>query len=126
MSKITKSAQGMDCIRCGSNDGTVCARHYNGPRQYSYGKGRGIKCNDLMTAEFCSKCDFIFTEGETRRWANNVCPWLINDSKKLLGLSQEGSIELFKDLRSGDFLHWINMTNIRRIETGQLFWPYTW
>lgn len=92
MSKITKSAKDQSCIRC-DIDGTTRACHYNGPRQHSYGKGRGIKCDDLMTADFCHDCDQDFTEGTTHLWENE---WE----------------------RSEDFLHWIAMTNIRRIKQG--------
>ncbi len=63
MSKITESAKGQQCVRCGNNDGTTCARHYNGLRQHQYGKGRGIKCHDVASAELCSSCDALFAEG---------------------------------------------------------------
>lgn len=92
MSKLTKSSKGMNCIRCGYPESF--AAHYNGPRQHSYGKGKGIKCNDLITAEFCVECDKEFTEGSIDlRWAN-------------------------KWERSEEFLHWIMLTNIRRLERG--------
>jgi len=62
----------------------------------SYGKGRGIKCNDLATAEFCYECDQRFSEG-------SIDPiW-------------ESKWE-----RSEEFLHWIMMTNIRRVKAGVL------
>ncbi len=94
MSKITQNADGKECIRCGKGAGTVRACHYNGPRQHDYGKGRGIKAHDLMTAEFCDECDVVFTEGSMfDLWENN---WD----------------------RSEDFLHWIAMTNIRRAKSG--------
>ena len=92
MNKLTKASKGMNCIRCGAPKAYSC--HYNGPRQHSYGKGRGIKCNDLITAEFCYLCDGEFTEGsKNKRW----------DSKWE---------------RSEEFLHWIMLTNIRRVENG--------
>ena len=94
MSKITRGAKDMPCIRCGNPNST--ASHYNGPRQHSYGKGRGRKCHDLMSAEFCYKCDQRFTEGSTSPdWSD-------------------------KWDRSEAFMHWINMTNIRRYEEGRL------
>lgn len=61
LSKLTRSAKGKDCIRCGAPDAYAC--HYNGIRQHSFGKGRGIKANDLVTAEFCYRCDQDFSEG---------------------------------------------------------------
>jgi hypothetical protein len=93
MKKLTQSSKGSICIKCGAPDAYSC--HYNGPRQHSYGKGRGIKCNDLLTAEFCHKCDQEFTEGSMLlRWYGN------------------------KWERSEEFLHWICMTNIRRYNEG--------
>lgn len=89
--KLTKAAENAPCIRCGKK-GETRACHYNGPRQHVYGKGRGIKGHDIMTAEFCHKCDYLFTEG------------------------MRGDIWTDKWERSEEFLHWIAMTNIRRIE----------
>ena len=51
------------CIRCGSNDGTVCGRHYNGQRQHLYGKGRGIKGHPFLVADLCFDCEKEFQEG---------------------------------------------------------------
>jgi hypothetical protein len=95
MSKLTQSTKGKTCIRCGSPDAYSC--HYNGPMQHAYGKGRGIKCHDIATAEFCHECDQRFSEGSTFReqWESR---WE----------------------RSEEFLHWIMMTNIRRIKDGDL------
>ena len=93
MSKITESARGKTCIRCGGHDAYAC--HYNGQRQFQYGKGMGTKAHDMATAEFCHACDQIFTEGSTEKWAN-------------------------QDERSEEFLHWILMTNIRRFVSGCL------
>ena len=93
-SKITKAANGVTCIKCGSCMGTVRACHYNGVRQHSYGKGWGIKLHDLMTAEFCDKCDAEFSEGScSDRWESR---WD----------------------RSEEFLHYIALTNIRRFNSG--------
>lgn len=94
MSKITKASKGSTCIKCDDLHAYSC--HYSGPRQHEYGKGRGIKCNDIMTAEFCSDCDKEFSEGSTSsRWRD-------------------------KWERSEEFLHWIALTNIRRLKNGVL------
>lgn len=93
MSKLTQASRGSYCIRCGAPDAYSC--HYNGIRQHSFGKGRGIKANDLMTAEFCHKCDQDFSEG----------------NKKNFESSED---------RSEQFLFYIAMTNIRRLEQGLL------
>ena len=88
MSRLTQASKGQICIKCGGHDAYSC--HYNGPRQLSFGKGRSIKCHDLMTAEFCHACDQEFTEGSTDpRWKD-------------------------KWDRSEEFQYWINLTNIRR------------
>lgn len=92
MSKITQGANGMSCIRCGGSHAYAC--HYNGPRQHDYGKGRGMKCHDLATAEFCHECDRLFSEG-SQGWASR---WE----------------------RSEEWLHWVMLTNIRRMVGGRL------
>ena len=98
MSKLTQASNGNNCIRCGAPD--AYAAHYNGPRQMDYGKGRGIKCHDMATADLCHRCDQIFTEGSTTN--PNGSPW--RD----------------KWDRSEEFLHLIMLTNIRRFENNTL------
>jgi hypothetical protein len=93
MSKLTESARHQNCIRCGAPNAYAC--HYNGLRQHSFGNGRGIKANDLMTAEFCHTCDQEFSEGSTDGFDN-------------------------KTDRSEQFQFWINMTNIARFNRGDL------
>jgi len=94
LSKLTKASEGTDCVRCGSSGAYSC--HYNGSRQHDYGKGRGIKSNDMATAELCYNCDQVFTEGSTHwQWAG-------------------------KWERSEEFLHLIMLTNIRRFDKGVL------
>lgn len=79
------------CIKCGKPDAYRC--HYNGVRQHTYGKGRGIKCNDFLVAWFCHSCDQEFTEGSMQeRW---------NGSKYE---------------RSEEFLHWIIMSHLRDLK----------
>ena len=92
MSKITESTRGKTCIRCGAPDAYAC--HYNGTYQHQYGKGRGIKCHDIATADFCHACDQIFTEG-------------VNPFESM-------------DERDAQFLHYITLTNIRRFNDGDL------
>lgn len=97
LKRLTDKAKDMTCIRCGSH-GTTRAAHYNGFRAHAYGKGRGIKCSDLMTAEFCHACDELFSEANYHQWEGG--------SK---------SVE-----RSEEFLHWVAMTNIRRMLNGMV------
>lgn len=94
--KMLDAARDVPCIRCG-RAGETRACHFNGLGQLQYGKGRGQKCSDLMTAEFCQACDSLFTEGSTHEFWHN------------------------KESRAGDFLHWIALTNIRRLERGIKF-----
>jgi len=89
--KELDKARHRGCIRCG-RDGETRPCHYNGFRSHSYGKGRGIKCTDIATAEFCQACDELFSEAKYQMW--------VGGSK---------STE-----RSEEFLHWIMLTNIRR------------
>jgi len=98
MSKLTHASVGTTCIKCDADGAYSC--HYNGLRQQAYGKGRGIKCHDIATAEFCYKCDQEFTEGSTsERWNGD----------------RDGKWE-----RSEEFLHWVLLTNIRRYNNGVL------
>lgn len=91
--KLTQAANGMTCIRCGRPDAYAC--HFNGTYQHQYGKGRGIKCSDIATAEFCHRCDLDFSEGSTQGFQS-------------------------QDDRDAQFLHWVTMTNIRRANNGVL------
>ena len=90
-SKLTKLSKGATCIRCDAPNAYSC--HYNGTYQHQYGKGRGIKCHDLATAEFCHSCDQEFTEGSKKSFASI-------------------------DHRDAQFLHFIMKTNIRRFNSG--------
>ncbi|MFS1525334.1 hypothetical protein ACL7TT_14685 [Microbulbifer sp. 2304DJ12-6] len=54
--KLLRLAKGRDCIRCGNNEGSTVAAHYQGQRSHSYGKGRGIKPHDAMAAHLCYRC----------------------------------------------------------------------
>ncbi|WP_299948579.1 hypothetical protein [uncultured Microbulbifer sp.] len=54
--KLLRLAKGRDCVRCGNNEGSTVAAHYQGQRSHSYGKGRGIKPHDAMAAHLCYRC----------------------------------------------------------------------
>ena len=95
MSKLTAAARDQDCIRCG-RPGETRACHYNGWRSHAFGKGRGIKCDDLATAEFCQACDLLFSESSYHLW--------------------EGGSKSVD--RSEQFLFWITISNIRRKRNG--------
>ena len=94
---MAHARSGLPCIRCGRQDGTVCGRHYNGLRQYSYGKGRGIKGHPCGVADFCNGCDGEFQEGSVSK----------SDWPAYIEYSEE-------------FGHWCLMTMIRRFKMGAL------
>ena len=54
LTKLLRSRKDRPCADCGL-PGTDNA-HYTGLRQHWFGKGRGIKGHDLMTAYLCRKC----------------------------------------------------------------------
>lgn len=62
MSKLTEAARGQSCVRCNAEDGTICSCHYSGPWQHRFGKGRGIKGEDLVAADLCMVCHSYFDE----------------------------------------------------------------
>ena len=88
--RYTDAANGQACVRCGEQE-TVVAAHYTGLRQHTYGKGRGLKPDDIVTADLCVNCH----------------AWLDSPKRK--------SIE-----RSEEFQHLILMTLRRRIADGVL------
>lgn len=91
MSAFTDKSKGLDCIRCGAPDAYSC--HYSGQYQHLYGKGRGIKCHDIATAELCYNCDNLFYEGVSDQFES-------------------------KQDKNLQFHHLIMLTNIRRIANG--------
>jgi hypothetical protein len=60
MSKLRNAARDQACIRCGAPHAVLC--HYAGPWQHRFGKGRGLKGEDIGGAEFCSACHNWFDE----------------------------------------------------------------
>jgi len=89
---FTNKSKGNSCINCGASDAYAC--HYNGIWQHAFGKGRGIKCSDLATADFCKKCDDAHSEGV--------------------------NIYSSKEERDQMWLLFIMLTNIRRLNNGVL------
>lgn len=85
---LMSDAAGKSCVRCGADDGTIRACHYEGLRQHTYGKGMAEKGHNLMTAYLCAACDRHFA---LRKRSKSV-----EDSE--------------------EFLHWIAVTNIDRAE----------
>lgn len=59
-SKLLRFAEGMSCVACGIEDGTVVSAHSN---LLEHGKGRGIKAHDGMAAWLCSRCHTEYDQG---------------------------------------------------------------
>jgi hypothetical protein len=97
MSAIRQHANGQSCVRCGICDGTVVLCHYAGPWQHRFGKGRGLKGNDIAGAELCNTCHRFFDEYQSID-AN------ADDAEKHLQHTE----------RSEEFLAMCLLTNIRR------------
>lgn len=60
--KLTQSANGESCVRCGIQDGTIVWAHSN---QIRHGKGKGIKAHDIFGALLCHKCHHDFDQGKS-------------------------------------------------------------
>jgi len=58
------AAKDQACVYCGARDGTVVAAHLTGYRAQEFGKGKGVKCHDILTADLCSKCHVAFDSYE--------------------------------------------------------------
>jgi|TARA_B100001094_G_scaffold163125_1_gene157873 hypothetical protein len=87
-------ARDQSCVNCGVSDGTIVSAHYTGLRGHLLGKGKGIKCHDLMIADLCYKCHHSFDVGYD-------------------GSSFEKKIDL-----SEQFLYLIAQTLLRRVDQG--------
>lgn len=84
-------AKDQTCVLCGSDHGVVSA-HYTGPRQHSYGKGRGVKGSDLITAHLCHDCHKDFDTPMSRKsieqseeFLHAVALTIIRNTDKILG-----------------------------------------
>lgn len=62
LSKLREAAKDQSCVRCNDRDGTVCLAHYSGPWQHRFGKGKGIKGDDVAGADLCMRCHAFFDE----------------------------------------------------------------
>lgn len=92
--KLLVLAKNRTCVACHIHDDTTVAAHYQGFRSHTYGKGRGIKPHDAMSAQLCFRC-----HGEADR----------------SGLAK-GRIE-----HSAAFLRYIIVTHLRLYLDGQLY-----
>ena len=71
---LRAAAEGQNCVRCGSNDGTTVLAHYTGARRLAYRGGFGIKVNDWIGAHLCGLChrhmDTLSRDKE-KRWEHS-------------------------------------------------------
>lgn len=58
--RLLALAEGMNCVSCGIDDGTVVSAHSN---LLDHGKGKGIKAHDGMTAWLCFACHSEYDQG---------------------------------------------------------------
>ena len=97
--KLLNAAEGQACVNCGVRDDTVVAAHYEGIRAMTFGKGKGIKPHDLLTADLCRKCHDDFDGKKTSHFKD---PYL-----RKIDASEQ-------------FLFCCAMTLIRRVKQGVL------
>lgn len=64
---LIAAVDGMACIRCGRQDGTVVPAHYSGICAHALGKGEGVKAHDFVAA-YCYECH---TAVDNYRCGNN-------------------------------------------------------
>lgn len=64
---LIAAVDGMACIRCGRQDGTVVPAHYSGICASLLGKGVGVKAHDFVAA-YCLKCH---TEADSYKVGND-------------------------------------------------------
>lgn len=62
--KYLDLANGMPCMMCGIEDGTVVMAHSNSS---VHGKGLGIKADDVFTAAICGRCHAAHDFGNAGR-----------------------------------------------------------
>lgn len=65
--KLLQASKGRPCVRCNRQDGTVVRAHYTGLRQHSYGKGKGIKGSDHISADLCRECHEFYDRPQQRK-----------------------------------------------------------
>ena len=97
--KLLNAAEGQACVNCGVRDDTVVAAHYSGIRSQIFGKGKGIKCHDLLSADLCRKCHFSMDNNESSHLKDRY---------------------MRKIDSSEQFLFCVAMTLVRRIKQGVL------
>jgi uncharacterized Fe-S cluster-containing radical SAM superfamily protein len=74
MGKLRDAANGMSCVACGKQDGTVVLAHYFGPRRHNYGGGMSRKGHDVVGAWLCSACHTYMdtsSKDKEHRWEHS-------------------------------------------------------
>jgi hypothetical protein len=61
---LTQSARDESCVACGVHDGTIVWAHSN---EMEHGKGKGIKCHDLLGNYLCCRCHAAYDQGPEPR-----------------------------------------------------------
>lgn len=67
--KLLSLAKGRSCSNpeCGKQDGTIVRAHYTGIRQHLFGKAKGLKGHDWISADLCSTCHTMFDQPRVRK-----------------------------------------------------------
>ena len=106
--KYLDGAKGQTCVRCNKPLAeTVVAAHLTGLRAQEFGKGKGIKAQDIMTADLCDECHEMMDKYLTGDNYSDTHP-----EKYVRKLSH-----------SEAFLTYILRTIVRRIDQGLLVMP---
>ena len=58
--KHLDAANGLSCVRCTREDGTVVFAHYSGLYSHRFGKGTANKVHDICGADLCMECHGYF------------------------------------------------------------------
>jgi len=61
---LRRSAQGEACVACGRNDGSIVWAHSN---EGEHGKGKSLKCHDLLGNYLCFYCHYDYDFGTATR-----------------------------------------------------------
>lgn len=88
--KLLIRVRELPCMRCGTEDGTVCAAHSN---SLADGKGRGLKAHDWAVAALCFACHKAIDQGNGAREDRREA-WLDAHRKTIGALFERGIVRV--------------------------------
>jgi hypothetical protein len=86
--KLLRLADGMSCVECGIQDGTIVSAHSNN------GKGMGIKASDATIMFLCYRCHTEYDSGKIMSKEEKREFAFRNNSKTLRFLLEEGYLNV--------------------------------